>query len=211
MRMRRRRFTTRRTRRRTAWLSAASTDACPVELQVDDCDDLQPFTVDVFQILQNPVDTLPGVVGNLEDVTLIRLVGEIILYGFHDNPTASTISVSSLEVSMGVYLSDTDPSGQVMIKDPTTPGDAESKDWMWRDTAQLAAAVRSTSSAAEGTPKAQLVTAERHIDIKVKRKVRKEEGVYIAFKAVRGVLLGQSPINVNCWLTANLRALVMLP
>jgi len=191
-------------------MSAIDSFACPTQLTIDRCEDMQAASVDAFQILQNPVDTLPGVVGNLEQVTCVRLVGELVLHGFHDNPNASTITVSSLQCSLGIYQADADLGGSIVPKDPAHPADSESGDWMWHSFVDLSAAVRSTASAAEGTPKAQLVTEQLHIDIKVKRKVKKEEGIFLVLHTAHGELLG-SAINVDAWLSGYVRAYVLLP
>lgn len=209
MRVRRRRFAAKRSRRRSAWMSSASPDACPTLINVDRCEEIVQDP-DVFQIIQNPIDPSLGVVTSLEEVTVARVVGEIMLYTHLAQGGVDALSVCGIEYSLGLFHADTDPAGAIAIKDPSSAGDQESKDWLWRDTEAVSAVLRN-ASVYQGEPRSIFEVRKVHLDVRVKRKIRKEEGIYLSVKALLQTPLAADPTEIDCFISANIRSLVLLP
>jgi len=119
-----------------------------------------------------------------------------------------------LTVYMGVYITDADTAGVVAVKSPIV--DTESKDWLWRGT-------YSTSEC--GLPTTNTLTCHQndpfdsetncngaHLDVHVKRKLRKEENIVLAVQSLQDNVLNVA--NPGVWaarINGNLRALIMLP
>jgi len=212
MRMRRRRVV--RARRKTAWMSG-SNPGCVTPLSIFLCNN-EAQRPDVFTVIENPSDVLPGLVSSVSEVTLLRLVGEQIV-GIRIE-SGSSGGTGAAVVAEGFYIADTEAGVLNSIKDPGAAIEQSSGDWLWRRTQVFPLdTVRRVMLTGDIS-----AVATSHIDVKVKRKLRKEEGIFYAVK----VLLDNgttSPLvftnigggfdvnNVVPFAVGSVRALVALP
>jgi len=95
----------------------------------------------------------------------------------------------------------------VVGKSAALNADATSKDWLWRGTFQTAMYLQA-GDAADVNFKVQADV--QHLDIKVKRKLRQEEGIFFTFEPFEDILSGADPATFG-FLELNMRYLVMLP
>jgi len=198
-----------RPRRKTEWLSAVS-GGCLTAIDQVRCDGevLDPA---VFTLIDNPVDAVPGEVTAVGEVTALRIVGSLFLSSFTTATTNAHVAVFMWH--LGIYLSDSDANGAVLVKSPADVDDASSKDWLWRSTWMShhiitfggGSIIQSNVINGGGEP-------TRHIDIKVKRRLRKEETIILAVDVLWDDLQsGSTPATQNHLIGGDLRALVALP
>jgi len=213
--MRRRAIRRRFPRRKTAWFSGAQS-SCLERLDITNCAQAEAgITPQTFTLLDNPQDLQPGVVGSASDVTQARLVGDLALYTmFTANPTGGYCAVPVVYY-MGVYIADSDPQGQIVPMDPMDSAYQSSGDWLWRHSeGQMMRAQDNASAAIEQRDGA---VTNLHLDVTVKRKLRKMEGIYLSITPVfdtgTAMITGQNPGpgNFVCGLAAQLRMLILLP
>lgn len=208
--MRRRMRTFRRpSRRKTEWLSAVS-GGCLTELTAVRCDGevLDPA---VFTLIDNPTDAVAGEVTAVGEVTALRIVGSLFLAS--QITSASNAVVGQWMWHLGMYVTDSDAGGAILVKSAADVNDAASKDWMWRATWMSGTLL----TFGGGTVLQNNVTlgggeATRHIDVKVKRKLRKEETIILVVDILWDDLgSGTTPTTQNHYIGGDLRALVALP
>lgn len=202
--MRRRRFTKRTAKRKGTWLNALGGD-CAVEVPLVPCAEIQAADAEAFEMIMNPAESVPGQVDSVGEVTLVRLVGDIVL-------TAALVgagNIMSIIFYEGIYISDVDSAGFIIPKNPASVGDSSSADWLWRRTSafvadDIALARRvycnSMDNQFEGA----------HLDVRVKRKIRREEGIFYGIIAAVEPLTGVQG-TARAWLNGNARAYVLLP
>jgi len=205
-----------RPRRKTAWLAAANS-GCGERLTVTPCNQEEPppedIDPDLFLILDNPEDAIPGQVGSVSDVTMLRLVGDLALWSSITAAAATEPQHVTFSFHIGVYIADSPQNQFTTVLDPSESGHASSKDWLWRTlvmhtySAGLGATAQSQIQYASSGP------TDPHIDIRVKRKLRKEESIIMAVKVTTdNPFPAGIPRTLNtAFLYANLRALVALP
>jgi len=121
---------------------------------------------------------------------------------------------SILCVYMGVYIADSDATGAVLVRNPLT--DNESKDWLWRgtySTSENNLAGSTTFTSFQNDPIGEGTACNgSHIDVRVKRKIRKEESIVLSVLVTEDFPVGS--IANAAWqvqLNGQLRALVLLP
>jgi hypothetical protein len=198
-----------RLRRKSQWLDGAAL-ACGERLGVHPCAEIGTAAVDLFTLVENPFDALPGVVGQTSEVTVVRIVGEIFIVSEFVNTTSGDFSATSLLVAMGIYIADT--SNAVPItRDPADIGDMNSKDWLWRGTTCFAQALHGIDVATQtNTRDCNHEGSGAHIDVRVKRKLHQDESIMLAMSASLEHLSG-SNTAADATVYANIRALVLLP
>lgn len=207
--MQRRRARARTPRRKSEWLAAANGD-CLTRLNPTSCAvDADP---DYFSLVNNPTDAVAGDVSGVGEVTLVRLVGDLWAYSNGSAPAASSPQFWTMTFYVGVFIADLGTiQGSAM--DPIASADAASKDWLWRSLivhsycsggGEINVCQTSPFSSGESAP---------HVDIRVKRKLRKEEGILLAVSAKFDFPppSGAPRVDVVAGLYANLRGLVLLP
>jgi len=221
MRFRRRgRVFPRRARRRTEWLTAAQS-ACPEDIRIINCDefdqDPNAFPDDSFNLVVVPPSNTPGVAEGVADVTVLRVVGDLHLHSMMFPPAGPIITEGLVMWHVGVLFSDVDPNtalGLTPMQSAATSYDAETKDWLWRwhDTAHHKAILAATGA---DCCHAEARTVKAHIDFTVKRKLRRDEGLFLQVVGLWHQLFtngtGLQNGSFQGWLTANIRALVALP
>lgn len=212
-----RRTRIRRPRRKSMWLEGAS-GACSTPVPVGFCEPEvapEPFLIN---LIENPIDSLPGQVGSAGEATVVRIVGELLLDAIFVNIAPTQTFWSILNVYMGIYITDADDTGAVLAR--SVQLDPESKDWMWIGTystsecglpASIGAANVLTcfqnDLASEGTN-----ANGSHLDITVKRKLRKEENIVLSIVAQQDDVLGS--LHEGTWslqVNGSIRALILLP
>lgn len=211
--MRRRRFGTRRAKRRTSWLSGISSLGCATPLSIRRCNEVEVVTTDIFELLTVQADVLPGTSQGVGEMTLLRLVGELQI-GCTTDPASASGGTALVLISEGIYLADAGQDGAVLIKTPGDVFDMTSKDWIWTRTSCIpfnSVSVREHKLAFSGEG--------AHIDITVKRKIRREESliyaVDIALDQNAPTFVadgsGHQTTTVFPYIFGALRALVALP
>jgi hypothetical protein len=209
----RRRMRPRRLRRKGQWLNGMSGNTCSVALSRNVCDvDPSTFTTDLFLLVDNPIQSPEGSVSTVGEATVVRIVGEIdITVALAGTPTASWWM--NMQIAMGIYIVDQDVAGNVLVRSPTR--DVENGDWLWKgtywfsDCGQAGAVFHCSENdlASEGTN-----ANGSHIDLRVKRKIKREESIVLAVEMVEDVIIGNGtqPVpagNIN----GNVRAYVLEP
>lgn len=202
-----------RQRRKTCWLSG-SNPGCATGLSIERCNgEAHPF--DVFTLVLNPADALPGEVNSVSEVTLLRLVGEQVV-GISCDPPAGADLRGTVQISEGYFIADTNDAAFVG-KDPSNVNDQSSKDWLWRRTSYFTLGIV-TSPFVRMNDEQPFGNA--HIDVRVKRKVRKQEGIFHAVHALLDsgatspLIFGAGAWDVTAvvpFAYGSMRALVMLP
>jgi len=116
---------------------------------------------------------------------------------------------------MGVYIADSDPLGQIVPMDPMSSDYQSSSDWLWRGS--YGQMLRAQDNATALIEQRDATVTHVHLDVTVKRKLRKMEGIYMSITTVfdtgTAMITGQNPgpSNYLCGLAAQLRMLVLLP
>jgi len=195
---------------------SGSNPGCATNLRVSSCSSEDP-SIDVFTVLENPFDPLAGVVSSVSEVTLLRLVGEQFV-GFDVDAAAGTGGTFNMIFCEGYYIADT-ASGLTLAKDPSSAAEQSSSDWLWRRTTIFANQVLSGSTNQCNDRAVLSGGGSPHIDVQVKRKMRKEESIFYAvvsmfdqtvppFQAVGG---GIALADVFPYAYGSVRCLVALP
>lgn len=194
------------------WIDAARLD-CVQQLNPRGCLDLSPNdSPDVFTLVESLQDSVAGSVGSSGDATLIRLVGEIHLIHDFAASAAATSTERTLATAMGIYIGDINQQNNVLLLSPVFA--KQSKDWLWLGSFYSNRTVIAGNSLLEGVANEQSCEGTNangsHIDVKVKRKIRKGEGIFLSFQTVTQDIFGTSMASAF-FMQAQLRALVMLP
>jgi len=194
---------------------SGSNPGCVTPLSIFVCDS-ETQRPDVFTVIENPSDVLPGLVSSVAEVTLLRLVGEQIVGIRIESGSSGGTGVCT--VAEGFYIADTQAGVLDSIKDPGSATEQSSGDWLWRRTQVFPL----------DTTRRVMVTGDicgqetAHIDVKVKRKLRKEEGIFYAVKVLidngttsplvfTNIGGGFDVNNVVPFAVGSVRALVALP
>jgi len=204
-------------RRKTQWLNGIGPLTCSETLRFVDCADIEtPAQLDTnqFLIVDNPLDLVPGQVSTVGEATLLRLVGEILF----DASFAVSSSPSSwwdiVCFHWGFYLTDADNAGTTANK--SRVADIESKDWLAGGIYTFAncglagqtALICFQNDATGGSPQTQ--SNASHIDVRVKRKIRREENILLAVDVMVDHILGDVGAY-NMRINGNVRALIAMP
>jgi len=221
MRFRRRgRVPFRRRKQRTAWLTGAQS-ACPEPIRIVNCDEFDQdptaFPDDSFNLVVVPPSNTPGVVEGGADTTVLRVVGDLHLHSMMFPNNGPIIQCGLVMWHVGVLFADVDPNtglGLAPMQSAATSYDAETKDWLWRwhDTASHMAVLGTDGADCCHT---EHKTCKAHIDFTVKRKLRRDEALFLQVIALwnqeftNGSGLGSGSFQTS--LTANVRVLVSLP
>jgi len=196
---------TRRPRRKSEWL-LGSNGGCLERIQISACDDELP-AVDLFSIVQSDPDAVPGSVSSVGEVTVARIVGEIHLVGFFP-PQTSTIGWATLGFYEGMYIADMDSAGLAIIKSPILANDQTSGDWLWKRSSIMKFVYSSVPTIQVSD---DLSWESAHFDIRVKRKMRKEEGIFYAVSCLLEDFGGGANVPPEAGVYGSNRALVLLP
>jgi len=212
--MRRRRVA--RPRRKTAWYSGAQSE-CGTRLTVTPCNQEEPPPQDVppdlFLILDNPEDEIPGQIESVGEVTLLRLVGDLAFWSSISAAAATEPQLVTFSFYVGFYIADSPANQFTTTLDPSSSPHATSKDWLWRSlvvhtyAAGLGATVQSQVQYASSGP------TDPHIDVRVKRKLRKSESIIMSVKVLTdNPFPAGIPRTLNtAFLYTQIRALCALP
>jgi len=201
----------RRARRKTAWYAGANSE-CSSRLTVTACDAEVIPDPDLFLILDNPADGVPGQVESVSEVTSLRIVGDLWYLSSISAAAAAEPQLITFSFHSGIYLGDESAIGGTVL-DPNLSEDSSSKDWLWRNlTVHAFSSLGGAIQQSGLTPISSGVT-HPHLDITVKRKVRKEEALVLAVK-----VLTDNPFPSGTHRTldvahlyANIRVLAALP
>lgn len=200
----RRRAMRRTPKRKGTWLNALGGD-CAVEVPLVPCAEIQAGTPEAFELIMNPAESVPGQVDSVGEVTLVRLVGDIIL-------TASAVgggNIQSIIFYEGIYISDVDSGGFIIPKNPADVGDSSSADWLWRRTSAFVCDDQAVDARVYCNSMHNQFEGA-HLDVRVKRKIRREEGIFYGIIAAIEPLTGVAG-TARAWLNGNARAYVLLP
>jgi len=214
---RRARGRVRTARRKGCWLNAIGAVDCAVQLTRNECGEgFQPANTDLFLLVDNPVQPVQGSVSSVGEATLVRLVGEIciskVLAG---QPNSSW--VQSTYIIMGIYIADFANNGIPITRSPAL--DVENGDWLWRgtyaDTQCGTGAVQNIFICTENNATGGGVSQSNgsHIDVKVKRKLKREESILLAVDFIQDDVIlsgGGNPVPA-AFITGNVRAYVLEP
>jgi len=209
MRTRRRRVV--RARRKTAWLAGANS-LCSSRLNVQACDAEVQDPPDLFLILDNPQDAVPGQVESVSEITSLRIVGDLWYYSTINAAAAAEPQHITFSFHSGIYLADQVSQGGTVL-DPSLSADASSKDWLWRNLTMHGFSSLGGAIAQSGLTPISHADRHPHLDITVKRKVRKQEALVLAVKVVTDNPFpsGTHRTLDTAHLYADLRVLVALP
>lgn len=211
--MRTRRWrSSRRVRRKTQWYAGANS-LCGARLSVEPCDSEVSPLPDLFTLLENPAEATAGLVGSGgDDVTVLRVVGDLWLWSSVSAAAATEPQLQNVIFYAGVYIGDDTQRDGIVLLDPTNSGDCSSKDWMWRGlTMHTYAAGTGATNQAQSS---QFSSGERHphLDIRVKRKLRKEEDIILAITCVTDnpFPAGTNRLLTTAFLYADIRVLAAM-
>jgi len=212
MRFRRRRAVRRTRKRRMQWLNGASLE-CSQHLEIDSCVEPTMNNVELFTLVDNPSLAFPGdVVGSANEVTVLRIVGEINFAVLWVVATAAQSWWETLAISWGIYVGDVDQNGAAIVKDPLAVEDMNSKDWLARGTyftSECNLAGNTTFTCTENDPYTTGTNANAsHLDVKVKRRMRPEESLILSVHAIHDDILGAQQATLSAQLQGNVRVLV---
>lgn len=196
------------------WLAGANS-ACGERLTVTPCDfeGLPSVAPDLFLLVDNPEDAIPGQVGSVSDVTIVRLVGDLWMYSSVSAADATEPQFQTVQFHIGVYIADTPFNEVATVLDPTLSAHAASKDWMYRNLeVHTYAAGLGPTQQNRSTPVSSGPT-HPHLDIRVKRKVRKEEAILMSVKVLTDnpFPAGTNRLLTTAFLYADIRCLAALP
>jgi len=171
-----RRVIRRAQRRKTSWLEGIR-GGCTVDIPVRPCTDVESAPLS-FLLVDNPAAVIPGDVTTATEATVVRIVGELLVYHGYVAANAGDSSIAFITTWMGIAIQDITQQGAF---DPLHPFlDNQSKDWLWRGTFWS-----STAVLAGGTELRTFTNNEAgpqsgsHIDVRVKRKIREEEAIVL--------------------------------
>lgn len=212
----RRRSRGRRPRRKGMWLNAIGLQDCSVGLTRNVCgENFDPTLTDLFLLVDNPTQFPEGSVSTVGEATVVRLVGELDIFLAYAGVTTG-VWWTNVAVAMGIYVVDADSFGTVLPRSPAA--DVENGDWMWRGS-------YFDSQCGQGTAVGNLICTENdlagegtnangsHIDIRVKRKLKREESIVLAIDVLVDDIIVSSTGNptVAARLNGNVRAYVLEP
>jgi len=196
----------RRPRRKTSWLEGIR-GGCTVPINVRPCNDVESAPQS-FLIVDNPAAVIPGDVTTATEATVVRIVGEILLYHGYAFSNAAESTIATVVTWMGLAIQDIPLQGTF---DPLHPIlDNQSKDWLWRGTywssvtINAGASLLSTFTNVEAGPQ-----SGAHIDVRVKRKLREQEAIVLNVFSTLDFLQGSS-MTADVEMNGNVRALIEL-
>jgi len=200
-----------RPRRKNAWLAGARSE-CSSRLTVTACDAEVPADPDLFLILDNPDDGVPGQVESVSEVTSLRIVGDLWYYSTINAAAAAEPQHITFSFASGIYLADQVTAGGTVL-DPFIANDQSSKDWLWRNLTMHGFSSLGGAIAQSGLTPVSNADNHPHIDIRVKRKVRKQEALVLAVHVTTDNPFpsGTHRTLDTAHLYADLRVLVALP
>lgn len=177
---RRMRMRVRRPKRKGAWLLSANF-ACAQQLTVQGCA-TEVSNPDTFQVVFTPVaEAILGSSGEINDVTVARLVGDWMFGATLNEPTGSGEQhTCNLMVAEGMYIADQPSTGGATQLDPSDSGDMCSRDWMWMRSSIWEASFTELSTRKAQPFKPKYPTYDSHYDVRVKRKMRAAEEIVYA-------------------------------
>jgi len=120
----------------------------------------------------------------------------------------------------GMYIADMPVTSGTTVLDPSDAGDLTSKDWMWLRSSVWQARYTSQTSGVHNTLFAPISGAwDPHIDVRVKRKMRANEGIVYAIAAYADAGADVDPpgggpasaADVSAYAYGQVRGLVMMP
>jgi len=167
---------------------------------------------EVFTLVENLLDSTAGQVGPVSDATLVRLVGELWLTQSYAAANAANSSQKDVFTIMGIYIADINQQNNVLPLSPIFT--MQSKDWLWTGSFHSTRSVIAGGSVLNSDINNQSCEGSNangsHLDIRVKRKVRKGEGIFLATQSYSHNIFGDS-LAATVFFGARLRALVLLP
>jgi len=206
----------RRPRPKNQWLNGIGPIQCSETLRFVDCADVEtPAQLDTnfFLLVDNPLDTVAGQVSTVGEATLLRLVGEILFDASFAVSSAPATWWDIVCFHWGIFLTDQDNVGTIRPLTPTF--DLESKDWLASGTYTFANCGPAGQSAAicfqnDATGGGVTQSNASHIDVKVKRKIRREESIILAVDVMVDHILGDVGAY-NMRINGKVRALIQMP
>jgi len=210
MRMRRRMV--RRARRKTAWLDGAN-NGCGVRLDsLQPCDAEVITPPDLFLILDNPADGVPGQVESVSEVTALRIVGDLWYWSSANAAAAAEPQHLTIQFASGIYIADSTTEGGTVLS-AFEDDDTSSKDWLWRNRTMHAFSSTGGQIVLSGLTPISNGDTHPHLDIRVKRKIRKQESLILSVKVTTDNPFpsGTKRTTETAFLYADLRVLVALP
>jgi len=203
-----------RARRKMTWLAGANS-ACSDRLTVTPCDDenLPNVAPDLFLLVDNPEDALPGSVSSVSEVTVLRIVGDLWFLSSISAADAAEPQLITFSFASGIYLADTAEGQVATVLDPSESANASSSDWMFRNRTMHAFSSLGGAIQQSGLTPISNGDVHPHLDIRVKRKVRKQEAILLAVKCTidNPFPSGTNRTLETAHLYADIRVLVALP
>jgi len=199
---------TRRPRRKTAWLEGIR-GGCTVPLTVRPCNDFETAPQS-FLVVDNPAAVIPGDVTTATEATVVRIVGELIIFHGYVASAAGNSSIAVITTWMGIAIQDIPLQGTFVPLHPFL--DNQSKDWLWRGTFWSSDAVLPGGTTLDTKNNMEHGNSEgcgAHIDIRVKRKLREQEAIVLNVFTTVDHLSGSS-FGTDAELNGNVRALIEL-
>jgi len=211
--MRRRMRMRRAPRRKTQWYAGAQS-LCGQRLTVIACD-FEGYNgeAELFSLLENPADAVDGQVGSGgDDVTILRVVGSLWLYSSISAADATEPQFQTVSFHMGMYVGDDTAVDGIVMNSPVLSADASSKDWLWRDLVVHAYHAGLGQTNQNQVSPASSPLTYPHVDVKVKRKLRKEEDLIFAIQATTDnpFPAGTNRLETTAFLYADLRVLAAM-
>jgi len=200
----------------------AAQTTCSERMSPIRCEDFEedPSNIppEIFNLEVVPPGDTVGVVREVAEVTHLRLVGDLALHtNLLATPSAGEEHNSAIvHWHVGVNFADVDPQTGLPcapVQSPATAYDAETKDWLYRwHHAETLHVARSSA----GSPWFQRAvhSVNHHIDINVKRKLRRDEGLWLFVHMLFEDMGSSTAVTASNFigaLTANLRSLIVLP
>jgi len=172
-----------RPKRKTQWLLSANL-ACAQLLRAQGCE-TEVSDPNTFLMVFSPSgDAILGSAGETNDVTVVRMVGDWHLGCTMRVPVGSgspQIFTANIIFVEGMYIADMPVTSGTTILDPSDAGDMVSKDWMWmRSSVWTLGEVLPLTSTGTAVATPQTGTFDPHYDVRVKRKMRANEGIVYA-------------------------------
>jgi len=212
---RRRRFSGMRGRRKRkmVWTSAAQS-LCSERLTLSACnfegiDSVEP---NFFNLVDNPPPTTPGEVDQATEVTLLRIVGDLVFYASVSATDITEPNLVTVSFYWGVFIADVSVKG-FSDYDPTLSADASSGDWMARGLVVIPFATGLGPTSQNDVQYVSTPNTFPHFDLHVKRKLKPSEQIVLAVKCTKDNPFpsGTDRTLAVAHLYANLRALIALP
>lgn len=212
----RRRIIRRRAKRKMTWLAGANS-ACGDRLTITPCDQeappLEEIPPDLFLLLDAPPDASPGSVSSVSEVTVLRIVGDLWFWSSINAAAAAEPQHITFSFASGIYIADSPDAQFTTVLDPMESANADSSDWMWRNRTMHAFSSLGGAIAQSGLTPISNGDTHPHLDIHVKRKVRKQESIILAVKVTTDNPFpsGTHRTLDTAFLYADIRVLVALP